>query len=598
MAAPAITMVPVDQLIPTPDNPRVFRRDAAQKELVESVRKLGILQPLVARPMGAMDVVAAFGRSARYRPKSPGTNYDLRCGHRRLEAAKEAGLKVVPVIVREMDNKTAMEITVTENLQREDLSPLEEARGVQRLLDVGWEISAIADRLGKPASWVARRAKLLDLDERWLTATEADGHWASAWSGSLLEVIARLPEATQAAVLDDLEDHNGQVNYDGSPIPTVKALEKFIANEHLHVLSGAPWKLDDDTLVPEAGACNACQKRSGCQPLLFDEVESDSKRKTGRDQCLDAECYSKKLDALVERRIVELTVNGVSPKKLIGEGRTDWEKSDQLFRHGAVRFYSHMRAKKTDKGAVRGVIVLGKNAGEAVWLKGHEVRGAGSSSPGRRVKGQKATQKEKEAQLEKRRRVWAINRVCEHLQEMLDGKIRNNQQTIDELAAERAESHEALRMICAFGTAWKADSVHADNPTWGPKRPEKYAGWKALEGLANASLIEMHASLWRHVLRNWTSRLHNPIDVPAIYKDAECICAVLKWEFSGFRTLAEEAIRTPKSWAQAPAAKRPTKTSKSKKPKAKKKLTAREAVHERVKGMKTPGRGRKAKNDA
>lgn len=113
VAAPCLRMVPVEDVVPTPDNPRkrIDTKAPDFLELVESVKALGILQPLVARP----------------HPTQAG-KLDLRAGHRRHEAARAAGLAEVPVMVREMSDRVAMEVTVLENLQRVDLTPMEEAR--------------------------------------------------------------------------------------------------------------------------------------------------------------------------------------------------------------------------------------------------------------------------------------------------------------------------------------------------------------------------------------------------------------------------------------------------------------------------------------
>ncbi|MCW6048485.1 ParB/RepB/Spo0J family partition protein, partial [Enterobacter hormaechei subsp. xiangfangensis] len=94
-----------------------------------SIREKGLLQPLVVRPKGE--------------------GYELVAGERRLRAAEMAGLKEIPVIIRDLTDQEAMEVALVENLQREDLTPLEEARGYQALLGLGLTQEEVAKRVGK-----------------------------------------------------------------------------------------------------------------------------------------------------------------------------------------------------------------------------------------------------------------------------------------------------------------------------------------------------------------------------------------------------------------------------------------------------------------
>lgn len=136
--------IPVKQLHESPFNPR--RTAGPLGELVASVKRHGILQPLIARMVG--------------------DELELVIGHRRLRAAKEAGLAKVPVEVRTLSNEEAREIQLVENVQREDIHPMEEAEGYEALhTEFGYSNDEIADRIGKSKSWVYARVKLLDLNE-------------------------------------------------------------------------------------------------------------------------------------------------------------------------------------------------------------------------------------------------------------------------------------------------------------------------------------------------------------------------------------------------------------------------------------------------
>lgn len=136
--------IPVKQLHASPFNPR--RTGGPIDELVKSVAKHGVLQNLLARP----------------RPKG---GFEIIVGHRRHEAAEKAGRAKVPVEVRELSDVEAREIQLVENLQREDLHPMEEAEGYEGLKVLGRSVEEIAAQVGKSESWVNGRLTLLDLSD-------------------------------------------------------------------------------------------------------------------------------------------------------------------------------------------------------------------------------------------------------------------------------------------------------------------------------------------------------------------------------------------------------------------------------------------------
>lgn len=137
----------VDELDPGMFQPRrVFDEDSLI-ELVSSVREKGVLQPLLVRQ----------------NPAKPG-RYEIIAGERRFRASKIAGLKQVPVLLKDFDDKTTLEVALIENLQREDLNPLEEAEGYKRLLsEFNYTQEELAKVVGKSRSFVANQMRLLDL---------------------------------------------------------------------------------------------------------------------------------------------------------------------------------------------------------------------------------------------------------------------------------------------------------------------------------------------------------------------------------------------------------------------------------------------------
>jgi ParB family chromosome partitioning protein len=136
--------VPVERLAPNPFQPRKEFREEVLTDLAESVKEHGILQPLVARRRGE--------------------GLELIAGERRLEAAKRAGLQRVPVILREATDQEMLELALVENIQREDINPVEEAEAYHRLTsEFGLTQEQVAERVGKSRPTVANSVRLLSL---------------------------------------------------------------------------------------------------------------------------------------------------------------------------------------------------------------------------------------------------------------------------------------------------------------------------------------------------------------------------------------------------------------------------------------------------
>jgi ParB family chromosome partitioning protein len=154
-AAPAVATdaprrISVERLTPGKFQPRRQFNDDAINQLADSIAVHGILQPIVARPLGNI--------------ASPMTVFEIIAGERRWRAAQKAQLHEVPVILRELDDQQALEFGLIENLQREDLTALEEAEGYQRLMDeFGHTQEQLAQQLGKSRSHIANTLRLLKL---------------------------------------------------------------------------------------------------------------------------------------------------------------------------------------------------------------------------------------------------------------------------------------------------------------------------------------------------------------------------------------------------------------------------------------------------
>lgn len=139
-----VRMLPIRLIDPNPDQPRRNFKEDALEELAASVRAVGVIQPIIVCPVGE-----------RYR---------IIAGERRYRASRMAELEEIPAIVRDWDEQRQMEAALIENLQRDDLNPIEEARGVRRLMDEsGFTQEKIAERLGKSRPAVANLLRLLTL---------------------------------------------------------------------------------------------------------------------------------------------------------------------------------------------------------------------------------------------------------------------------------------------------------------------------------------------------------------------------------------------------------------------------------------------------
>ena len=141
----ATNSLPLSEIVPNKEQPRKTFDEGALEELADSIKQHGVLQPLLVRPL-------------------PSGGYQLVAGERRWRASRIAGLKEVPVVVKELSDVETMEIAIIENLQREDLNPIEEAEGLQALIDrCGFTQEEVATSVGKSRPAIANALRLLKL---------------------------------------------------------------------------------------------------------------------------------------------------------------------------------------------------------------------------------------------------------------------------------------------------------------------------------------------------------------------------------------------------------------------------------------------------
>ena len=139
-----VRSIPVDNITPNPEQPRLALDEGSLAELSASIQEHGVLQPILVRPLG-------------------NNEYQLIAGERRWRASKTAGRTTIPALVEEIDDDTALEISIIENLQREDLSPLDEASMYDRMIrEHGYSVRKLAQKIGKDKGYLENRLRLAD----------------------------------------------------------------------------------------------------------------------------------------------------------------------------------------------------------------------------------------------------------------------------------------------------------------------------------------------------------------------------------------------------------------------------------------------------
>lgn len=214
-SAPAVSAdrrVPIDLVVRNPKNPRKHFAEEDLQDLASSIRQHGIVQPVVVRPVsdGKHEIIA---------------------GERRWRAAQLAGLNEIPVLVREVDDRTALELAIVENVQRADLNPVEEALGYEQLIaEHGYTQNDLGEIIGKSRSHVANSLRLLKLPDlvrdMIFAGSLSAGHARALIPTSDPVGLARTIVAKGMSVRDaeKLAQHN--IKAQNSPAPETKSATK------------------------------------------------------------------------------------------------------------------------------------------------------------------------------------------------------------------------------------------------------------------------------------------------------------------------------------------------------------------------------------
>lgn len=305
--AKQILYFPLKALRESPTNPR--KTYAKMEQLVASVKSGGMLVPLIVRPI--------------VREGDQPFIYEIVAGHRRFRAAKEAGLKEVPCDVRELTDAQVTEIQITENLQRSDLTDLEEAETYETMRDVhNYSVDQIATKIGVSKATVYSRLKLLALCPEARKAL-ADG----LLPASVAVPLARLPtHKLQASALKTMKERWTFEGADGvRETIGVRDAVQFLQREFCRSLKGASFSLKDETLVAEAGACSACPKNTANgKPGLFDDL------KGAGQTCTDVACFESKAKANWKRTAEKEEKRGAKVLSL--------DEGEKLYAYGQLAY--------------------------------------------------------------------------------------------------------------------------------------------------------------------------------------------------------------------------------------------------------------------
>lgn len=291
--------IPIDQIEASPTNFRKAFDEDALEELASSIAVKGVIEPVIVRPK--LSPVARNKREqavAETLGIAGAPRYELVAGERRWRAAKLAGLKAVPAIVREYSDAAALEVQIIENDQRADISSMERARGFQMMLDkLGYTADEIAQKLHKSKTFVYSHLKLTRLPKAAAESLEL-GPDGGGISRSVAELIARIPDekAREKAAKEIV-----QGNWRGAPM-SYRAAKEHVESEYMKELKGAPFALDDAALLPAAGPCTACQHCSANTPEQYQGKRTD--------MCLLPPCFQQKVEAHHARALEKFRAAG------------------------------------------------------------------------------------------------------------------------------------------------------------------------------------------------------------------------------------------------------------------------------------------------
>lgn len=240
--------ISVADIVPNPHQPRLRFDEEKLRELSESVREHGVLQPIIVSPL-------------------PGGKYELIAGERRFQATKLAGIADIPAIVRDADERQKLELAIIENIQRHDLDPVEEARAYARLMDeFGLIQEEVAKKMGKSRSAIANTVRLLTLPVE-IQRAISEGKISEGHAKALLSLIN--PEKQRA--LFEMIVKSGMTVREAE----AKARETQVRTHVRHSSSLPPWIAEKAERISSALGTKVAVKPVGKGGRIVVEYYSD-----------------------------------------------------------------------------------------------------------------------------------------------------------------------------------------------------------------------------------------------------------------------------------------------------------------------------------
>lgn len=337
--------IPLDRIRESNSNPRRAFDEVKLRELAENIKLHGVLQAILVRPA----------------PDGPEGTFELVAGARRFRASKLAGKDTISATVRDLSDAECREMQLIENLQRADIHELDEGLGYRTLMELKpdfYTVENIAVQVAKSASYVKGRISLTDL----IPAAQSAFYEGKLTVAHALE-LARIQAADQErALMECFPGHrstNSILKDRKAEAVTVRQLRDWIDREIHLDLKNAPFDGNDANLLPAAGACSVCPKRTGNNPLLFPEIRNKS-------VCTDPACYRAKIQALVRIRVEPLVKEGKKPVYIASapywQARS--KSSDTLYEGQYRRAEREGECPHTQAG----VIVDGREAGTVLHI--------------------------------------------------------------------------------------------------------------------------------------------------------------------------------------------------------------------------------------
>lgn len=280
--------LPVANIRPNPRNPRRLGLDTASiAEMVRSIQAEGLLEPVLVRELEQTPLAGTF--------------YELIAGERRWRAFKMMGADHIPARVLAADEASAAAKCLVGFLQSKSATPMEEAVGYRRALDLRdaqgvpvFTVAELSRRTGRPVQTIAARLILCDLPEEGQTAILEGKIDASA-----AREVARLPEpAARAAALRAIMGFDPPLSHAG--------VCQLLDERYKKDLRSAPFDRDDAALLPAAGACTTCPHRTGANPERFGLTS-----KAAAHVCTRPDCYRAKVDAARVKEAEALAATGL-----------------------------------------------------------------------------------------------------------------------------------------------------------------------------------------------------------------------------------------------------------------------------------------------